>query len=279
MPMPAATGRFIPSSAPGPIRAPANSRSRSKTNCPCMRGWRSTTRPRPTHPTCAPISAPSMTTFGTSNTRSVCNTISRSNNYKNSDTILCHPLDDPLIANYSAYYRLPLGGYNFGAGTGGHQSRQFRLQRSNAPVQSSAGHRPAGTEFFCQPFHLRHRRATGATGLRFSAGDELYQYRDAVIPLVIHDQQRRAEHHFERRPRVEVVFATAANGENCLDLLPGRGLQALPANQLQHQRKLFFHPISRQQRARRSFAPSITLYPNPSQPSPAALDYFPLNVG
>ena len=34
------------------------------------------------------------------------------NYYKNSDPYNASPFDDPLIANYSAYYRLPLGGYN-----------------------------------------------------------------------------------------------------------------------------------------------------------------------
>ena len=32
--------------------------------------------------------------------------------FKNSDPYSVTPFDDPLIANYSAYYRLPLGGYN-----------------------------------------------------------------------------------------------------------------------------------------------------------------------
>ena len=32
--------------------------------------------------------------------------------YKNSDPYNASPFDDPLIANYSAYYRLPLGGYD-----------------------------------------------------------------------------------------------------------------------------------------------------------------------
>src|SRR5208282_3463023 len=32
--------------------------------------------------------------------------------FKNSDPYYATPFDDPLIANYSAYYRLPLGGYN-----------------------------------------------------------------------------------------------------------------------------------------------------------------------
>jgi len=34
------------------------------------------------------------------------------NYYKNSDPYNASPFDDPLVANYSAYYRLPLGGYN-----------------------------------------------------------------------------------------------------------------------------------------------------------------------
>ncbi|MGO8837524.1 MAG: POTRA domain-containing protein [Limisphaerales bacterium] len=34
------------------------------------------------------------------------------NYYKNSDPYNASPFDDPLIANYSAYYRLPLGSYN-----------------------------------------------------------------------------------------------------------------------------------------------------------------------
>jgi len=34
------------------------------------------------------------------------------NYYKNSDPYNASPFDDPLIASYSAYYRLPLGGYN-----------------------------------------------------------------------------------------------------------------------------------------------------------------------
>jgi hemolysin activation/secretion protein len=34
------------------------------------------------------------------------------NYYKNSNPYSASPFDDPLIANYSAYYRLPLGGYN-----------------------------------------------------------------------------------------------------------------------------------------------------------------------
>ena len=34
------------------------------------------------------------------------------NYYKNSDPYNASPFDDPLIANYSAYYRLPLGGYD-----------------------------------------------------------------------------------------------------------------------------------------------------------------------
>ena len=32
--------------------------------------------------------------------------------FKNSDPYFATPFDDPLIANYSGYYRLPLGGYN-----------------------------------------------------------------------------------------------------------------------------------------------------------------------
>ena len=34
------------------------------------------------------------------------------NYYKNSDPYNASPFDDPLVANYSAYYRMPLGGYN-----------------------------------------------------------------------------------------------------------------------------------------------------------------------
>jgi hemolysin activation/secretion protein/AraC-like DNA-binding protein len=34
------------------------------------------------------------------------------NYYKNSDPYNVSPFDDPLVANYSGYYRLPLGGYN-----------------------------------------------------------------------------------------------------------------------------------------------------------------------
>ena len=34
------------------------------------------------------------------------------NYFKNSDPYNASPFDDPLVANYSAYYRLPLGGYN-----------------------------------------------------------------------------------------------------------------------------------------------------------------------
>jgi hemolysin activation/secretion protein len=34
------------------------------------------------------------------------------NYYKNSDPYNASPFDDPLVANYSTYYRLPLGGYN-----------------------------------------------------------------------------------------------------------------------------------------------------------------------
>ncbi len=77
--------------------------------------------------------------------------------FKENDYFTTTPLDDPLVANYSGYYRIPLANpYSVEQQVEGSPD-QFWLQRSDAQVQSAAGGWAAGHHVLCQPVNHRDR--------------------------------------------------------------------------------------------------------------------------
>ena len=68
--------------------------------------------------------------------------------FKNSDPYNVTPSRRSVDCQLQRLLSPAAGRLQFGAGTGGRQSRQLRLQRGDPPIQSASGHRPAGTDVF-----------------------------------------------------------------------------------------------------------------------------------
>ena len=149
--MPTRTGRSIQRLEPGlQENTTALRPRRSRTGCHCTPKLISTTKTPPARRICVSTPRRATKTSGNSSTRLGCNTASRPELYKSGESWNFY--DQPLVANYGGFYRLPLG--NGPIQWTRSVARQPAISATMRPSANSAcppsSGRP-GAERLCQP--------------------------------------------------------------------------------------------------------------------------------
>ena len=149
------------------------------------------------------------------------------NDYRSTRDYWSTPLDAPLIANYSAYYQMPLG----------------HVTSVQEKINANPGR--FGYDEVTHKFNLPP--TTGQPELTFYASRSISDTGVLLGPqtlltntLGVHlGTNPRRKHHLERGRRLPFFHTPAATQKLEQHTFAGHGLQALPGDQLQHERHHF----------------------------------------